>query len=84
MDLNDLRSLWTVVSFAAFLGIVFWAYSGKRKARFDEAARLALDDEAGDGGHENQRRRPSGPARSRGGRRLRGGGSGAPHPAAHW
>ena len=47
MDLNDLRSLWTVVSFAAFLGIVWWAYSGKRKARFDEAARLALDDEPG-------------------------------------
>ena len=39
-----MRTLWTVLSFAAFLGIVFWAYSGKRKARFDEAARLALDD----------------------------------------
>ena len=48
MDLNDVRTLWTVLSFAAFLGIVFWAYSGKRKARFDEAARLALDDDAGD------------------------------------
>ena len=48
MDLNDVRTLWTVVSFAAFLGIVFWAYSGKRKARFEEAARLALDDDAND------------------------------------
>jgi cytochrome c oxidase cbb3-type subunit 4 len=47
MDLNDLRTLWTVLSFAAFLGIVWWAYSGKRKTRFDEAARLALDDEPG-------------------------------------
>jgi cytochrome c oxidase cbb3-type subunit IV len=56
MDLNDLRTLWTVVSFAAFLGIVFWAYSGKRKARFDEAARLALDDEAGDGGGDKNHR----------------------------
>jgi cytochrome c oxidase cbb3-type subunit 4 len=46
MDLNDLRSGWTVLSFLAFLGIVWWAYSGRRKARFDEAARLALDDEA--------------------------------------
>jgi len=45
MDLNDMRSLWTVLSFAAFVGIVLWAYSGKRKARFDEAARLALDDD---------------------------------------
>ena len=46
MDLNDLRTLWTVLSFAAFIGIVLWAYSGKRKQRFDEAARLALDDDA--------------------------------------
>jgi len=56
MDINDLRTLWTVVSFAAFLGIVFWAYSGKRKAGFDEAARLALDDEAGDGGGDKNHR----------------------------
>jgi cytochrome c oxidase cbb3-type subunit 4 len=46
MDLNDVRTLWTVLSFAAFLAIVFWAYSGKRKARFEEAARLVLDDDA--------------------------------------
>ncbi len=46
MDVNDLRTLWTVLSFAAFVGIVLWAYSGKRKQRFDEAARLALDDDA--------------------------------------
>jgi cytochrome c oxidase cbb3-type subunit 4 len=46
MDVNDLRTLWTVLSFAAFVGIVLWAYSGKRKGRFDEAARLALDDDA--------------------------------------
>ena len=58
MDLNDLRTLWTVLSFAAFLGIVFWAYSGKRKARFDEAGRLALDDDAepsGAGPNKNHR-----------------------------
>jgi cytochrome c oxidase cbb3-type subunit 4 len=29
----------------AFLAIVVWAYSSKRKARFDEAARLPLDDD---------------------------------------
>ena len=58
MDLNDLHVLWTLLSFAAFLGIVFWAYSRKRKARFDEAARLALDDETDHppaGPHENHR-----------------------------
>ena len=45
MDLNDLRTLWTVLSLTAFLGIVWWAYSGKSKGRFDEAARSVLDDE---------------------------------------
>ena len=29
-----------------FLGIVVWAFSSKRKAAFDEAARLPFDDEA--------------------------------------
>jgi cytochrome c oxidase cbb3-type subunit 4 len=59
MDLNDLRSLWTVLSFAAFLGIVFWAYSGARKARFEEAAQLALDDDlaAQEHGQRQGRRR---------------------------
>jgi cytochrome c oxidase cbb3-type subunit 4 len=45
MDLNDLRALWTLLSFVAFVGIAAWAYSGARKPRFDEAARLPLDDE---------------------------------------
>ncbi len=45
MDINDLRSLITVLLFLAFIGIVFWAYSSKRKQAFDEAARLAVDDE---------------------------------------
>lgn len=40
MDLNDLRSLVTVVSMGTFLGIVYWAWSRANKARFDEAARL--------------------------------------------
>ncbi|MDP1605951.1 MAG: cbb3-type cytochrome c oxidase subunit 3 [Rhodocyclaceae bacterium] len=45
MDINDLRSLFTVLVFGAFIGIVAWAYSSKRKQAFDEAARLAVDDE---------------------------------------
>jgi cytochrome c oxidase cbb3-type subunit 4 len=45
MDVNDLRSIITVVSFMLFVGIVFWAWSGSRKADFDEAARLPLDDD---------------------------------------
>ncbi|MDI6745700.1 MAG: cbb3-type cytochrome c oxidase subunit 3 [Rhodocyclaceae bacterium] len=45
MDINDLRSLFTVLVFGAFIGIVAWAYSSKRKQAFDEAARLPLDDD---------------------------------------
>lgn len=51
MDINDWRSLFTVLAFAIFIAIVGWAYSGRRKQAFEEAARLALDDdEPGVGG----------------------------------
>lgn len=45
MDINDLRSIITVLAFASFIGIVAWAWSGRRKAEFDAAARLPLDEE---------------------------------------
>ena len=45
MDINDLRSLITVLSFAAFIGIVWWAFSGKRKASFEEAGLLPFTDD---------------------------------------
>ena len=45
MDINDLRVISTVLSFGAFISIVVWAYSGKRKSAFDEAAALAVEDE---------------------------------------
>jgi len=45
MDINDLRSLFTLLAFAVFVGIVWWAYSAKQKHSFDEAANLVLDDE---------------------------------------
>jgi len=45
MDINDLRVIVTVLSFVAFVGICWWALSSKRKAAFDEAARLPLDED---------------------------------------
>jgi cytochrome c oxidase cbb3-type subunit 4 len=45
MDINDLRSAFTVLSLVVFLGVVWWAYSDRRKVAYDEAARLPLDDE---------------------------------------
>jgi cytochrome c oxidase cbb3-type subunit 4 len=45
MDTSVVRSIMTVVTFVTFLGIVAWAYSGKRKQAFDTAARMALEDD---------------------------------------
>jgi len=45
MDINDLRSLLTVLSFATFVAIVWWAYSGKRKQAFEDAALLPFADD---------------------------------------
>jgi len=35
---STLASVFTVISFVVFIGIVFWAYSGRRKRSFEEAA----------------------------------------------
>ena len=40
MDINDLRSIITVVGLLCFLAIVGWAYSKRSKKGFDEAANL--------------------------------------------
>jgi cytochrome c oxidase cbb3-type subunit 4 len=45
VDINDLRSLITVLGLLCFLGICYWAYSKHSKAGFDEAARLPLTDD---------------------------------------
>ncbi len=46
MDINDLRSLVTLVFLVTFLGIVWWAYGLKgNKKRFEEAANLPFADE---------------------------------------
>lgn len=48
MDINDLRSIVTVLSFSVFLGIVWWAYGSKSKQRFEEAANLPFVEDEGD------------------------------------
>jgi cytochrome c oxidase cbb3-type subunit 4 len=48
---STLASIFTVLSFFAFVGIVWWAYSARRKHSFEEAANepFALPDEAQSG-----------------------------------
>ncbi|MGD2173138.1 MAG: cbb3-type cytochrome c oxidase subunit 3 [Gammaproteobacteria bacterium] len=48
MSFTFIQSVWTIVVMVTFLGIVAWAYSGKRKSSFDEAARLPFDEEQPD------------------------------------
>ncbi len=48
MDINDMRVLITVLAFIAFIAIVVWAWSGRRREEFEQAARLALDDDTAD------------------------------------
>lgn len=55
MDINDLRILVTVVAFAAFVGIVWWAYAPSRRARFERDALLPFE-EASAPDHEGAQR----------------------------
>ena len=45
MDIGTVRGLITAALFIAFLALVFWAYCKRRKADFDELARLPLEDD---------------------------------------
>jgi len=43
--ITQIQVVWTVVVMITFLGIVFWAFSGRRKESFDEAANIPLEEE---------------------------------------
>jgi cytochrome c oxidase cbb3-type subunit 4 len=43
MDVNTLRSITTVVSLLAFVGIVLWAWSRRRRRDFEQAANLPFE-----------------------------------------
>ena len=45
MDVNDLRAAVTLLTFLVFIGIVWWAFSTKRKQSFDEVALLPFTDD---------------------------------------
>jgi cytochrome c oxidase cbb3-type subunit 4 len=42
-----LQGLGTVIAMLAFIGVVAWAYSRRRKGDFDAAARLPLEEDDG-------------------------------------
>lgn len=57
MDINDWRGIATILTTVAFLAVVIWAYSGKRKSQFDEAANAPFADD-GKEQSENGETRP--------------------------
>ena len=50
MDVNTFRSILAVVALLVFAGIVFWAYSGRSRKQFEQAALSVLHEEHVDGG----------------------------------
>ncbi|KAB2824706.1 CcoQ/FixQ family Cbb3-type cytochrome c oxidase assembly chaperone [Aliivibrio sp. S4TY2] len=54
MDAGTIHAIWTVILFLSMVGIIFWAYSKKQKARFDEAANLVFADEQEDTSSQNK------------------------------
>ncbi len=45
MDINVLRSVFTVVCLCVFVGVTAWAFSRRNKSQFEEAARLPLQED---------------------------------------
>jgi len=58
MDLNDIRSATTLISFVLFVLLVRWAWQAHRRSAFDEAAQLPFADEAAE--HTHTSRNPEG------------------------
>ena len=45
MDINTLRSISPVLVLLAFIGVCWWAFSPRRRKRFEDAAKLPFADE---------------------------------------
>ncbi|MEE4659112.1 MAG: cbb3-type cytochrome c oxidase subunit 3 [Halieaceae bacterium] len=61
MDINTLRGLSTLLLLVAFIGLVFWVYSGRRKESYDKAANLPFADEEA---HSKTLKEEVGPAKN--------------------
>ncbi len=45
MDINTVRGFSSILMLVAFAGICWWAFSPKRRKKFEEAANLPFSDE---------------------------------------
>ena len=48
MDQGLIGSIFTVIVFVSFIGIVLWTFNSKNKKKYDEAANLVFADEDSD------------------------------------
>lgn len=55
MNQGVIGSIFTVIVFVSFIGIVLWAFSKRNKDSFDEAANLVFADEDGDKNTKNKK-----------------------------
>jgi len=46
MSMSIIHSIWTVLVFVIFIGIVVWAWSSHRKKSFEEAANLPFAEDS--------------------------------------
>ena len=46
IDSGTASGVMTAILLVVFIGIIAWAYSGKRRRDFEEAAQLPFDDDA--------------------------------------
>jgi cytochrome c oxidase cbb3-type subunit 4 len=56
MDVNDLRSITTLLMFVVFVGIVVWAWAAKRRTSFDDAAQLPFMDDLPNAGAQGEKK----------------------------
>jgi cytochrome c oxidase cbb3-type subunit 4 len=47
MDINIIRAVLTIILIIAFLGLVIWAWSSKRKDTFDKLSQMPLEEDDG-------------------------------------
>ena len=45
MDEGTLRGLATLVALLAFIGVIWWAWSGRQSRKFEDAARMPLEED---------------------------------------
>lgn len=48
MDINDVRSAVTLISFGAFIWLMAWVWAKQRRSAFEEAAQLPFMENEGE------------------------------------